>query len=55
MTCRAKDCDYEATREIKGVRYCEICYLERTAADVRRVQRTLKADHFTRDMFGGDQ
>jgi len=57
-TCRATGCSQPAThyREQNGtaVPYCEICYLERTAVDVRRVQRTLRADAYTANMFGED-
>ena len=55
MTCQQTGCDYEAVRETRGKKYCEVCYLEKTAVDVRKVQRTLAADSHTADMFGSDE
>ena len=51
--CATRGCEYDATRSIAGVkaRFCTICYLERTAVDVRRARRTLKADAHTKEMF----
>lgn len=54
-TCRATGCSEPAThyREQggKAVPYCEICYLEKTAIDVRKVQHTMATDAHTRGMF----
>ncbi len=49
--CATQGCDYDATRTIEKSRFCEICYLERTAVDVRKVHRTMKADAYTSEMF----
>ena len=49
--CATRDCDYDATRTLGKSRLCDICYLERTAVDVRRVLRTMDADAHTSEMF----
>ncbi len=49
--CATRGCDYAATRTINTSRLCDIHYLERTAVDVRKFRRTMKADAHTSEMF----
>lgn len=51
--CSTPRCEYPPERMHGKSKVCYICYLERTASSVRKVQRTMKADSHTRSMFGG--
>jgi hypothetical protein len=52
--CSVPRCDYDAERMRGKAKLCLGCYYEKTAIDVRRFQRTMKADKHTRPMFGDD-
>lgn len=49
--CSTPRCDYPPVTLLGKSKVCRVCYLERTAAGVRRVQSTMKADKHTREMF----